>query len=60
MAQTPWQQFKFVGRGHEFPVNDLALIVIIALFMMRVTRADLAGTDPAPVPPSGATSPNPA
>jgi len=23
MAQTPWQQFKFVGRGHEFPVNDL-------------------------------------
>jgi len=28
MAQTPWQQFKFVGRGHEFPVNDLELHVV--------------------------------
>jgi hypothetical protein len=32
--------------------------VIIALFMMRVSRADLAGADPALVLPSDATSPN--
>jgi len=48
------------SRGYLVSAGVLALIVIIALFMMRVSRADLAGTDPAPVPPSDATSPNPA
>ena len=48
------------SRGYLVSAGVLALIVIIALFMMRASRADLAGTDPAPVPPSDATSPNPA
>jgi hypothetical protein len=30
----------------------LALILVIALFMMRVTSADLSGADPAPAAPS--------
>ena len=48
------------SRGFLVSAGVLALIVIIALFMMRASRADLAGTDPAPVPPGDATSPNPA
>jgi EmrB/QacA subfamily drug resistance transporter len=48
------------SRGYLVSAGVLALIVIIALFMMRVSRADLAGADPAPVPPGDATSPNPA
>ena len=36
----------------------LALIVIITMFMIRVSRQDLSGADPALVPPSDATSPS--
>ena len=48
------------SRGYLVSAGVLALILIIALFMRRVSRQDLSGADPAPVPPSDASSPNPA
>ena len=45
------------SRGYLVSAGVLALIVIIALFMMRVSRADLAGANPAPV--GDASSPSP-
>jgi hypothetical protein len=36
----------------------LALILVIALFMMRVSRADLSGADPAPERADDGTSLN--
>jgi EmrB/QacA subfamily drug resistance transporter len=52
------------SRGYLVSAGVLALVVIIALFMMRITREDLSGADPAlapggdaspqdPTPPSG-------
>jgi len=46
------------SRGYLVSAGILALILIIALFMMRVSRQDLAGADPAPA--GDASSPNPA
>jgi hypothetical protein len=36
------------SRGYLVSGSVLALILIIAVFMMRLTRADLSGTNPAP------------
>jgi len=38
------------SRGYLVSAGILALILIIALFMMRVRRADLSGPDQAPEP----------
>jgi len=38
------------SRGYLVSAGILALILIIALFMMRVSRQDLSGADPAPEP----------
>jgi hypothetical protein len=47
------------SRGREWPqVGVLALIPVIALFVMRVSRADLSGAGPAPEPAGDATSPD--
>jgi EmrB/QacA subfamily drug resistance transporter len=46
------------SRGYLVSAGILALILIIALFMMRVSRADLAGANPAP--DGDASSPGPA
>ena len=53
------------SRGYLVSAGVLALILVIALFMMRVSRADLAGADlsgaePAPEPAGEASTPNPA
>jgi len=45
------------SRGYLVSAGILALIPIIALLMMRVSRADLAGADPAPEPAGDASSP---
>jgi len=44
------------SRGYLVSAGILALISVIALFMMRVSRADLAGASPAPT--GDASSPN--
>jgi Glycine transporter len=46
------------SRGFLIPAGTLTLIVVIALFAMRVTRAGLSGADPAPA--GDASSPDPA
>jgi len=46
------------SRGYLVSAGILTLIPIIALFMMRVSRADLSGADPAPA--GDASSPGPA
>ena len=46
------------SRGYLVSAGVLVLPVIIALFMMRVSRQDLSSADPAPA--GGASSPNPA
>jgi hypothetical protein len=45
------------SRGYLVSAGILALILIIALFMMRVSRQDLAGADPAPEPAGDTSSP---
>jgi hypothetical protein len=47
------------SRAAAWPqVGVLALIPVIALFMMRVSRADLSGAGPAPEPAGDASSPD--
>jgi len=46
------------SRGYLVSAGVLAVIPVIAVFMMRVSRADLAGADPAPE--GDASSPRPA
>jgi hypothetical protein len=47
------------SRAAAWPqVGVLALIPVIALFMMRVSRADPSGADPAPEPAGDASAPN--
>ena len=46
------------SRGYLVSAGVLLLPVIIALFMMRVSRQDLSSADPAPT--GDASSPNPA
>ena len=46
------------SRGYLVSAGVLAVILVIAVFMMRVSRADLAGADPAPE--GDASSPTPA
>jgi hypothetical protein len=46
------------SRGFVVSAGILALAVIIALFMMRVSRQDLSGTGPEPA--GDTSSPNPA
>jgi predicted MFS family arabinose efflux permease len=48
------------SRGYLVSAGILALILIIALFMMRVSREDLSGADPAPEPAGDTSSPRPA
>ena len=53
------------SRGYLVSAGVLVLPLVIALFMMRVSRADLAGADlsgagPAPEPAGDASSPGPA
>ena len=48
------------SRGYLVSAGILALIPVIALFVMRVSRADLSGASPAPEPAGDARSPNPA
>jgi EmrB/QacA subfamily drug resistance transporter len=45
------------SRGYLVSAGILALILIIALFMMRVSREDLSGADPAPAPAGDTSSP---
>jgi hypothetical protein len=45
------------SRGYLVSAGILALILIVALVMMRVRREDLSGADPAPGPAGGASSP---
>ena len=46
------------SRGYLVSAGILALIPVIALFVMRVSRADLSGAGPAPEPAGDASSPN--
>jgi predicted MFS family arabinose efflux permease len=46
------------SRGYLVSAGILALILIIALFMMRVRREDLSGADPAPEPAGDTSSPS--
>jgi hypothetical protein len=46
------------SRGYLVSAGILALAVTIALFVMRVTRADLSGAGPASEPAGDASSPN--
>jgi len=46
------------ARGYLVSAGVLALAAIIALFMMRVSRADLSGAGPAPERAGDASSPN--
>ena len=48
------------SRGYPVSAGVLALALIIALFMMRVSRADLSGAGPAPERTGDASSPGPA
>ena len=45
------------SRGYLVSAGILVLIPIIALFMMQVSRADLAGANPAPVGDTSSASP---
>jgi hypothetical protein len=47
-----------VLRGYLVSAGVLALALVIALFVMRVSRADLSGAGPAPEPAGDASSPN--
>ena len=46
------------SHGYLVSAGVLALILIIAVFMMRVTRADLSGANPTPEPTGDTSSPN--
>jgi len=46
------------SRGYLVSAGVLVLSLAIALFMMRVSRADLSGAEPAPEPAGDASSPN--
>jgi EmrB/QacA subfamily drug resistance transporter len=46
------------SRGYLVSAGVLALVLVIALFVMRVSRADLSGAGPAPEPTGDASSPN--
>jgi len=46
------------SKGYLVSAGILALIPVIALFVMRVSRADLSGAGPAPEPAGDASSPN--
>jgi hypothetical protein len=46
------------SRGYLVSAGILALIPIIALFVMRVSRADLSGASPEPAPAGDASSPD--
>ena len=45
------------SRGYLVSAGVLALILVIALFMMRVSRADLAGANPAAAGDTSSPSP---
>jgi hypothetical protein len=46
------------SQGYLVSAGVLVLSLVIALFMMRVSRADLSGAGPAPEPAGDASSPN--
>src|SRR5262249_46168111 len=48
------------SQGPLVSAGVLLLSLVIALFMMRVSRADLSGPGPAPEPAGDASSPGPA
>jgi EmrB/QacA subfamily drug resistance transporter len=48
------------ARGYLVSAGVLVLALIIALAVIRVTRHDLSGADPAPEPAGNTTSPDPA
>ena len=48
------------SRGYLVSAGVLALAAIIALFMMRISRADLSGASPAPGPAGHASAADPA
>ena len=47
------------SRGYLVSAGVLVLSLVIALFMMRVSRADLSGAEPAPEPAGDASAPGP-
>jgi len=47
------------ARGHLVSAGVLVLSLVIALFMMRVSRADLSGAGPAPGSAGNASAPGP-
>ena len=47
------------SRGYLVSACVLVLSLLIALFMMRVSRADLSGAVPAPEPAGHASAPGP-
>jgi len=48
------------SQGYLVSAGVLVLSLVIALFMMRVSRADLSGAGPAPEPAGNASAPGPA
>ena len=46
------------SRGYLVSAGVLVLSLVIALFVMRVSRADRAGAEPAPEPAGDASAPN--
>jgi hypothetical protein len=48
------------SRGYLVSAGVLVLSLVIALFMMRVSRADLSGAGQAPEPAGDASAPGPA
>jgi hypothetical protein len=48
------------SQGYLVSAGVLVLSLVIALFMMRVSRADLSGAGPAPEPAGDASAPGPA
>ena len=47
------------SQGYLVSAGVLVLSLVIALFMMRVSRADLSGAGPAPEPAGNASAPGP-
>jgi hypothetical protein len=48
------------SRGYLISAGILALILVIALAVIRIRRQDLSGADPMSEPAGDASSPNPA
>jgi hypothetical protein len=58
-GERPARSIRF-SRGYLVSAGIMALILIIALAVLRVSRQDLAGAGTAPTPAGDTSSPNPA